>query len=109
MTTHLTPTLLCIGPCDLFGSFRSIFVYNKRVIKTFPVYLTELIICTTGNLCIIFTSIYDDNRFHNNLDCTIYRLSEKVKNDLQHPFLYNIHFIVEELCVSSCMVYTLII
>ena len=28
MYTHVTPILQCIGPCDLFRSFRSIFVYN---------------------------------------------------------------------------------
>ena len=27
---HVTPILQCIGPCDLFRSFRSIFVYNRR-------------------------------------------------------------------------------
>jgi len=26
--THVTPILQCIGPCDLFRSFRWIFVFN---------------------------------------------------------------------------------
>ena len=30
MYTHITPILQCIGPCDLFRSFRSIFLYNIK-------------------------------------------------------------------------------
>jgi len=29
LCTHVSPILQCIGPCYLFRSFRSIFVYNR--------------------------------------------------------------------------------
>ena len=29
LNTHVTPTLWCISPCNLFRSFWSIFIYNK--------------------------------------------------------------------------------
>ena len=37
--THVSPILQCIGPCYLFRSFRSIFVYNTKFIH---VQLSEL-------------------------------------------------------------------
>ena len=30
--THVSPILQCIGPCYVFGSFRSIFVYNTNYV-----------------------------------------------------------------------------
>ena len=48
--THVTPILQCIGPCDLFRSFRSIFVYNAIVLLL----LTD----------IVYLSNYDYDYYH---------------------------------------------
>ena len=41
--THVTPILQCIGPCDLFRSFRSIFLYNTLTLNIcITIYLFSL-------------------------------------------------------------------
>jgi len=39
MYTHVSTILQCIGPCYLFRSFRSIFVYNSKTLKQYIYYL----------------------------------------------------------------------